>query len=166
MYIVYILANLWYLVWILFTLLQNSCLTLLEYWKNVNTEFKFLYRWILHINLHPINKKTYNSIYVVHRGEHEPVCIFFSLLAVLNKTNKFYSNIVCFGFLSHSRTFTHMETSSLPLKDCRFFYLHVYSALVVIEQCHTYCDMGNPFIMVFRGPMTLTPIAGCLAVEL
>ena len=33
--------------------------------------------------------------------------------------------------------------------------------------CHIYCDTGHPFIMVIaRGPVTLTLIAECLALEL
>ena len=32
--------------------------------------------------------------------------------------------------------------------------------------CHTYCDTGHPFTGHLRGPVTLTPIAERLAVEL
>ena len=49
----------------------------------------------------------------------------------------------------------------------------LWSALMVIEQwgflltCHTYCDTGLPFYNGhLRGPVTLTPVAERLAVEL
>ena len=46
--------------------------------------------------------------------------------------------------------FTHIETSTLPVKGCRF---ELYSALMAIAQwgsltCHAYCDIWHLFIMV------------------
>ena len=43
--------------------------------------------------------------------------------------------------------FTHMETSSLPVKDCNARHLWPLSSEGSIA-CHTYCDTGHPFIMV------------------
>ena len=36
------------------------------------------------------------------------------------------------GFTSHSRTFTYLETSQLPMKGCKFW--PIYLALMAIEQ--------------------------------
>ena len=45
-------------------------------------------------------------------------------------------------------TFTHMETSPLPVNGCNFFLCSVSSASSLA--CYTYCDTGHPFIIVIN----------------
>ena len=52
---------------------------------------------------------------------------------------------------SHSEFFTNMETSSLPIKGCKFFTYARHSWQLSSEDslaCHTYCDTGYLLIMV------------------
>ena len=65
--------------------------------------------------------------------------------------------------------FTHMETSPLPVKGCKF---ELCSALMAIEQwkllsvAHLLWHGISVYNGHLRGPVTLTPIAEHLAVEL
>ena len=56
---------------------------------------------------------------------------------------------VCALFLSFRPTrefFTHMETSPLPVKGCKFWLvLGTHGHWAVRGACHTYCDTGHPF---------------------
>ena len=67
--------------------------------------------------------------------------------------------------------FTHMETSPLPMKSCKFWpMLGTHGNWATSEgslACHAYCNTRNPFIMHghLRRPVTLTPIAARWAVE-
>ena len=49
--------------------------------------------------------------------------------------------------------FTHMETSPLPVKDCKFSLTYARHSWPLSSEdslaCHTYCDTRNQFIMVF-----------------
>ena len=60
------------------------------------------------------------------------VCLFVCLFGVYLPTREF---------------FTHMETSPLPVKACKFWPLLGTHGNWAVT-CHTYCDMGLPFIMV------------------
>ena len=78
-------------------------------------------------------------------------------LMIIYFANNVLVLFVCLGFSTHSRIFTYMETSPLPVK-C--------SVLMAIEQqwflaCHTNCDKGHPFIMVI--PRTLDTHTYCRA---
>ena len=53
-------------------------------------------------------------------------------------------------------SFTHLETSPLPVKGYKF-------GPMAIKQN---CDTGKPFIMLLQGLVTLRPVAERLAVEL
>ena len=48
--------------------------------------------------------------------------------------------------------FTHMETSTLPMKGCKFWPIHSTHGHGALHDgslaCHTYCDTWHPFIMV------------------
>ena len=87
--------------------------------------------------------------------------------------NRRYSLIGVFEIYRPTREiFTHMETSLLPVKVCCKFWpiLGDHGHLLSSEgslACHPYCDTGLPFIIGhLRGPVTLTPNAKRLAVEL
>ena len=59
----------------------------------------------------------------------------------------------CLGFYVPLEDFSciHMETSPLPVKGFKFFYLTRHSWPLSSEGsllCHTYCDMGHPFVMI------------------
>ena len=64
----------------------------------------------------------------------------------------FFCLFVCIlggGFRPIRDFSTHMETSLLPVKGCKFF--HLCSALMAIEHsiaCHTFCNTWHRFIMV------------------
>ena len=87
---------------------------------------------------------------------------------------KIFSNFqwVClFGvYRSAQNFFTHMETSQLPVKGCKFKFL--CSALVAIDQWeffnvpHLLWHGPTLYNGHLRGPVTLTPVAERLAVEL
>ena len=78
--------------------------------------------------------------------------------------------LVVLVVLSSTREFfTHIETSTITgeglqilINDRHLWPLSSEGSLA----CHTYCDTGQPFIMVLRGSVTLAPYAERLAVEL
>ena len=58
-------------------------------------------------------------------------------------------------FLCPTREFfTHMETSPLPVKGCKFWQVYARHLWPLSSEdslpCHIYCDTGHPFIMVVR----------------
>ena len=61
-----------------------------------------------------------------------------------------------FGVLRPTREFfTHMETSPLPVKGCKFWPRHIWPLSSDGSlACHTYCDKGHPFIMVISDTNT------------
>ena len=71
------------------------------------------------------------------------------------------------GFSSHSRIYSYGDVTFAD-EGLQILTYARHSRPLRSEEslaCHTYCDTGHPFIMV-RGPVTLTPIAERLAVEL
>ena len=70
------------------------------------------------------------------------------------KTNLFVCLFVClFGVYRPTREFfTHMETSPLPVKGCKFSSSYARHSWPSSSEgsltWHTYCDMVLPFIMV------------------
>ena len=74
---------------------------------------------------------------------------------------------VCFEFFNSTREFfTHIETSSLPVKGFKFWPIldtRGHWAVRFFLTCHTYCDTSQPFITAYngplRGPVTLAPVA-------
>ena len=63
--------------------------------------------------------------------------------------------IVC-GFRPTKECFTHIETSSLPVKDCNLTYTRNSWPLSGEGSlaCNIYCDTGHPFIMVIPAVTT------------
>ena len=64
-----------------------------------------------------------------------------------------YTHVIVylFGIFCPTREFfTHLETSSLPVKGCFFTYArHLWTLSSEGSlACHTYCDTGHPFILV------------------
>ena len=79
---------------------------------------------------------------------------------------KFRGFFVCFcGFFHPNRElFTHIETSPLPAKGCKFFTFIRHSwplgseaSFCVPLMWHGIYDNNG----LFRGPVTLTPVTGC-----
>ena len=72
-------------------------------------------------------------------------------------------------FRPNQEFFTHMETSPLPVKSCKFW---LCSALMAIEQWgffsvpHLLWHGASVYNGLLRGPMTLSPIAERFTVEL
>ena len=64
------------------------------------------------------------------------------------------------GYCPTREFFTHMGTSPLLVKGCKWL-LSSEGSLA----SHTYCDSGTVYDSHLRGPVTLTPIAERLAVE-
>ena len=68
--------------------------------------------------------------------------------------------------------FAHMETSPLPVKGCKLIVTYAQHSWSLNSEgsleYHTYCDSSSnrSSNSNLRGPVTLTPIAECLAVEL
>ena len=60
--------------------------------------------------------------------------------------HEYLTKVCLFGVFRPTREFfTHMETSPLSLKGCKFWHmLDTYGSLA----CHTHCDTGQSFIMV------------------
>ena len=74
-------------------------------------------------------------------------------------------------FLCPTREFfTHMETSPLPVKGCKFWQVYARHLWPLSSEdslpCHIYCDTGHPLIMVIIGNQYVTLIADRLAVEM
>ena len=50
--------------------------------------------------------------------------------------------------------FTHLKTSPLPIKGCKFYTFARHLWPLSSEgslACHTYCNTGHPFIMIISG---------------
>ena len=83
---------------------------------------------------------------------------------------KYALAFVC-GLSYHSRIFTQMETSPLPMKGCKFWPM-LDPPLMAIEQWgflsvpHLLRHGASFYNGHLRGPVTLTPIAERLAVKL
>ena len=83
--------------------------------------------------------------------------------------NPFCLICLCGVYRPTREFFTHMETSPLPVKGCKF---DLYSALMAFEQwglfnvSHLLCHGSTLYNDHLRGPVTLTPVAERLAVEL
>ena len=82
---------------------------------------------------------------------------------------RFFLFVFVWVFRSTREFYTHMETSLLPVKGCKF---DLRSALMAIEQWgflsvpHLLINGASVYNSHLRGPVTLTPIAEFLAVEL
>ena len=72
----------------------------------------------------------------------------------------FLDNVCLFGVYRPTREFfTHMETSPLPVKDCKFLTYAQHSWPLSSEvslACLTYCDTSD-YNDHLRGVLTLTP---------
>ena len=83
--------------------------------------------------------------------------------------NLLFVCLFVWSFSSHSKIFTHMETSPLPMKSCKF---DLCSALMAIEQWelfnvpHLLRHGPSVYNGHLRGAVTLTPNAERLPVEL
>ena len=98
-------------------------------------------------------------------------CVNMRLIYVNLQHNYIVLFVCLFGVYRPTREFfTHMETLPLPVKGCKFW--PICSSFMATEQWgffsvpHSLWHGASVYIVHLRGPMTLTPIAERLAVEL
>ena len=103
-----------------------------------------------------LNNTFYHVWHSIKNGQqpHQSICLFVCLFGVYRSTREF---------------FTHMETSTLPVKGFKFWPMvgtHGYWTGRVFSVPHLLWRGESVYNGHLRGSVTLTPIAERLAVEL
>lgn len=89
-------------------------------------------------------------IYITNKMSIKRANIFFRLVFFLKKC--WFILIVCLKIFTHKRIYTHMETSPLPIKGCKFLTQSRPSGQLDNKYsfaCQTYCDLEIPVIWSF-----------------